>query len=85
MLTDFIGTERLNNEVMETRLRNIGKRYALGWFKGRDGQIHCAIDEEPARLSLMTRSMLCNQGKVWDDHIDFYGGDHYQTLEFSRI
>ncbi|KAK5242920.1 hypothetical protein LTR20_007080 [Exophiala xenobiotica] len=49
MLTDFIGTERLNNEVMETRLRNIGKRYALGWFKGRDGQIHCAIDEEPVR------------------------------------
>lgn len=49
MLTDFIDTERLNNKAMETRLKNIGKRYGLGWFRGRDGQIHCAIDEEPMR------------------------------------
>ncbi|KIW66228.1 hypothetical protein PV04_08428 [Phialophora macrospora] len=49
MLTDFIDTETLNNKAMETRLKNLGKRYALGWFKGRDGQIHCAIDEEPMR------------------------------------
>jgi hypothetical protein len=49
MLTDFIDTERLNNKAMETRLKNLNKRYALGWFKGRDGKIHCAIDEEPIR------------------------------------
>ncbi|KIX03280.1 uncharacterized protein Z518_06832 [Rhinocladiella mackenziei CBS 650.93] len=49
MLTDFVDTERLNNKQMETRLKTIGKRYGLGWFKGRDGQIHCAIDEEPMR------------------------------------
>ncbi|KIW93900.1 uncharacterized protein Z519_05215 [Cladophialophora bantiana CBS 173.52] len=49
MLTDFVDTETLNNKAMETRLKNINKRYGLGWFKGRDGQIHCAIDEEPMR------------------------------------
>ncbi|KAL2436554.1 hypothetical protein ABEF95_011980 [Exophiala dermatitidis] len=47
MLTDFIDTERLNNKQMERRLKTLGKTYALGWFRGRDGQIHCAIDEEP--------------------------------------
>jgi hypothetical protein len=47
MLTDFIDTERLTNKQMEARLKKLGKRYALGWFRGRDGEIHCAIDEEP--------------------------------------
>lgn len=49
MLHDFIGTERLGNKDMETRLRAKEKKYGLGWFKGRDGQWHCAIDEEPMR------------------------------------
>lgn len=47
MLDDFIDAERLTNRQMEARLRCIGKRYALGWFRGRDGRVHCAIDEEP--------------------------------------
>ncbi|KAH0839066.1 hypothetical protein AYO21_04663 [Fonsecaea monophora] len=49
MLTDFVDTETLNNKAMEKRLKGINKRYGLGWFRGRDGQIHCAIDEEPMR------------------------------------
>lgn len=47
MLTDFIDTETLENRAMETRLKNQGKRYALAWFRGRDGEVRCAIDEEP--------------------------------------
>ena len=47
MLTDFIDTEKLTNKQMEMRLKGLGKTYALGWFRGRDGEIHCAIDEEP--------------------------------------
>lgn len=47
MLTDFIDTELLDSKAMETRLKNLNKRYALGWFYGRDGKIHCAIDEQP--------------------------------------
>lgn len=49
MLTDFIDTERLNNNQMELRLQTLGKRYALGWFRGRDGQHHCGIDQEPMK------------------------------------
>ena len=55
MLDDFIDTERYSNRQMEAMLKskvdangNL-KRYGLGWFKGRDGKIHCAIDEEPMR------------------------------------
>lgn len=47
MLTDFIDTEFLDHRAMEDRLTKLDKRYALGWFRGRDGEIHCAIDEEP--------------------------------------
>lgn len=47
MLTDFIDTELLDNRAMEVRLKNLGKRYALAWFRGRDGEVRCAIDEEP--------------------------------------
>jgi Protein of unknown function (DUF3433) len=49
MLTDFIDTERLTNAQMESRLKALKKRYGLGWFRGRDGEIHCAIDEEPMK------------------------------------
>jgi hypothetical protein len=49
MLDDFVGTEHLSNSAMEARLKGLDKRYALGWFRGRDGRVHCAIDEEPVR------------------------------------
>lgn len=47
MLTDFIDTETLDAKEMELRLKKSDKRYALGWFVGRDKKVHCAIDEEP--------------------------------------
>ncbi|KAI9643801.1 hypothetical protein NHQ30_007151 [Ciborinia camelliae] len=46
MLYDFVGTEKLNNREMEEKLVRIGKQYGLGWFKGRDGEMHCGVDEE---------------------------------------
>lgn len=55
MLDDFIDTERYTNKQMEAMLKSkvdangLPKTYGLGWFKGRDGRIHCAIDEEPMR------------------------------------
>ena len=55
MLDDFIDTERFTNKQMETMLKSKRdangrpKRYGLGWFRGRDGIFHCAIDEEPMR------------------------------------
>jgi hypothetical protein len=49
MLDDFVNTEQLSNSEMEKKLKALGKTYALGWFRGRDGKMHCAIDEEPMR------------------------------------
>jgi hypothetical protein len=55
MLDDFIDTERHTNKQMEAMLKSKvdingnPKRYGLGWFKGRDGKVRCAIDEEPMR------------------------------------
>ncbi|BCR84746.1 DUF3433 domain-containing protein [Aspergillus chevalieri] len=47
MLEDFTGTELYNNREMTEMLVSKGKRYGLGWFRGRDGRMHCAVDEEP--------------------------------------
>jgi hypothetical protein len=50
MLVDFIDTERYNSRQMTRHLERIGKKYALGWFIGRDGKsMHCGIDEEPMK------------------------------------
>lgn len=47
MLDDFTDTQYFNNKQMQQMLMGTGKRYGLGWFRGRDGRPHCAIDQEP--------------------------------------
>ncbi|KAI9874761.1 MAG: hypothetical protein M1830_009309, partial [Pleopsidium flavum] len=47
MLYDFVDTETYNTDKMERHLRDKGKKYGLGWFRGRDGEDHCGVDEEP--------------------------------------
>lgn len=46
MLYDFVGTEKMNNDEMVRKLAHVGKTYGLGWFTGRDGEMHCGVDEE---------------------------------------
>lgn len=46
MLYDFVGTEKYSNLRMVDFLTETGKTYGLGWFEGRDGRVHCGIDEE---------------------------------------
>ena len=46
MLYDFVGTEKMNNDEMVKKLARVGKKYGLGWFVGRDGRVHCGVDEE---------------------------------------
>lgn len=46
MLYDFVDTEKMNNDEMVRKLAGIGKSYGLGWFAGRDGNMHCGVDEE---------------------------------------
>lgn len=47
MLDDFTDTQYFTNKQMQQMLMDTGKRYGLGWFRGRDGRPHCAIDQEP--------------------------------------
>lgn len=47
MLDDFTDTQYFNNKQMQQMLMGTKKRYGLGWFRGRDGRPHCAIDQEP--------------------------------------
>jgi hypothetical protein len=46
MLYDFVDTETMGKEAMAEHLRGKGKRYGLGWFRARDGEDHCGVDEE---------------------------------------
>lgn len=46
MLYDFVGTEKYSNAKMVSFLTETGKTYGLGWFEGRDGKVHCGVDEE---------------------------------------
>ncbi|SPQ22145.1 62bb5e34-0fbd-43c3-aaf1-ad40301baea8 [Thermothielavioides terrestris] len=46
MLYDFVGTSKFSAADMVRRLEARGKTYGLGWFRGRDGQSHCGVDEE---------------------------------------
>jgi hypothetical protein len=45
MLYTFVGTAKLSNAEMAKRLDD-GTTYGLGWFVGRDGQVHCGVDKE---------------------------------------
>jgi len=45
MVYKFVGTSKLTNSQMADRLDD-GTTYGLGWFKGRDGQVHCGVDQE---------------------------------------
>ncbi|KAI0019226.1 hypothetical protein F4780DRAFT_455216 [Xylariomycetidae sp. FL0641] len=49
MLVDFEGTAKFAAPRMRAHLEALpGRRtYGLGWFDGRDGQMHCGVDLEP--------------------------------------
>ncbi|KAG9249052.1 hypothetical protein BJ878DRAFT_200489 [Calycina marina] len=46
MLYNFVQKEKLSNGQMVKHLVGIKKTYGLGWFVGRDGKMHCGVDEE---------------------------------------
>lgn len=51
MLYDFVGTEKKSNTEMGAYLEKVGRTYGLGWFEGRDGRIHCGVDQEEMSAS----------------------------------
>jgi Protein of unknown function (DUF3433) len=83
MLYDFIDTERLSNKDMERRLKEKGKRYGLGWFKGRDGQWHCAIDEEPMRSRYVHGVSYTMAQEPWHGGNGGVGGGGYDFMRYN--
>ncbi|KAF7509946.1 hypothetical protein GJ744_007260 [Endocarpon pusillum] len=84
MLDDFIDTERLSNKDMERRLKEKGKKYGLGWFKGRDGQWHCAIDEEPMRSRYVHGVSYTMAQEPWHGgHVGVGGGVGYDFMRYD--
>ncbi|KAF3939081.1 hypothetical protein ABW19_dt0209578 [Dactylella cylindrospora] len=47
MVTDFEKMEKWPTWEREAKLMEINKRYAFGWFSGRDKQIHLGVDQCP--------------------------------------
>jgi hypothetical protein len=68
MLSDFEDTEKMNNDDMVKKLGKIGKSYGLGWFTGRDGQMHCGVDQEELSSNYKhgQNAKLTNQ--PWNSH-----------------
>lgn len=67
MLYDFVDTERLSNDEMRDMLIGKGKKYGLGWFKGRDGRPHCAVDEEPMLSRYVHGVSYIRATAPWED------------------
>ena len=72
MLWDFVDTETMNSHEMTKHLKSKGKTYGFGWFKGRDGNDHCGIDEEPLTTSYVHGVPFANAVKPWSGGWDRY-------------
>ncbi|KAF4125733.1 Protein of unknown function (DUF3433) [Geosmithia morbida] len=49
MLYSFVGTAKISRRELVQRLAAQEATYGLGWFIGRDGQVHCGVDREELR------------------------------------
>lgn len=72
MLYDFVGTEKMNNDEMVRKLARVGKTYGLGWFIGRDGEMHCGVDEEELVSDYKHGDDARKASQPWRDFNEFY-------------
>ncbi|CAN8106421.1 unnamed protein product [Discula destructiva] len=69
MLYDFVGTEKYSNAEMVSFLTETGKTYGLGWHEGRDGKVHCGVDEEELMHSYSHGVDFSRSNNPWvEDH-----------------
>ncbi|KAL0465499.1 hypothetical protein QR685DRAFT_548438 [Neurospora intermedia] len=72
MLYDFVGTNKLSNAEMVRKLEDqVGKTYGLGWFQGRDGQIHCGVDEEELLTGYRRGMDYSKATKPWEEGVEW--------------
>lgn len=69
MLYDFVGTEKMSHAQIARKLDD-GKKYGLGWFQGRDGQIHCGVDQEELTSSYKHGVDCKQRNQPWNSQWD---------------
>lgn len=71
MLYDFVGTDTMSSADVARRLlvaaaRDGSSTYGLGWFQGRDGQIHCGVDREELTSSYQHGVDVTRRNQPWN-------------------
>ncbi|KAG5994635.1 hypothetical protein E4U43_003201 [Claviceps pusilla] len=72
MLYDFVGTDTMSSADVARRLLVAAARdgssstYGLGWFQGRDGQIHCGVDREELTSSYQHGVDVTRRNQPWN-------------------
>lgn len=69
MLYDFVGTEKKSNDEMAAWLEKVGRTYGLGWFEGRDGRVHCGVDQEEMSASYRHGVDFQGSNRPWVEDI----------------
>ncbi|KAK3897840.1 hypothetical protein C8A05DRAFT_47671 [Staphylotrichum tortipilum] len=67
MLYGFVGTAKVGSGEMVERLEGMVKTYGLGWFRGRDGQSHCGVDEEELLSGYKVGYDYSRATKPWEE------------------
>ncbi|PSR84170.1 hypothetical protein BD289DRAFT_353577, partial [Coniella lustricola] len=70
MLYDFVGTEKYSNAAMLQHLTDINREYGLGWFEGRDGRIHCGVDQEELSATYRHGVDFARSNKPWQESFE---------------
>ena len=76
MLLSFINTEKFDAAHMTKHLEQNGKKYALGWINGRNGDMNLGIDEEEV-LKGYVYGMDWTKSKMMGHQVGAW--EHYET------
>ncbi|KAG5974662.1 hypothetical protein E4U55_008101 [Claviceps digitariae] len=69
MLYDFVDADKMSNANVTRRLlvgRDGNDTYGLGWFQGRDGQLHCGVDREELTSSYQHGVDVTRRNQPWN-------------------
>jgi hypothetical protein len=76
MLLSFINTEKFDAAHMTKHLEKNGKKYALGWINGRNGDMNLGIDEEEV-LKGYVYGVDWTKSKITGHQVGAW--EHYET------
>ena len=69
MVWKFVSTSKLTTQEVVEKLDE-GTTYGLGWFRGRDGQTHCGIDQEELISDYKHGLNVGEQNQPWNTRWD---------------